>query len=87
MKLTWDLVLPIWWSFAWRAAIYGFLAGAVAGFFAGLAASGLGQAANGVAWAQGAGLVAGWVASVPALKHGLQKHLDRLARTATVAES
>ncbi len=78
MKLTWDVVLPIWWSFAWRAALYGFLAGAAAGFLASIYAASVGQAANALSWASGAGMVAGWIASIPALKHGLQKHWHRL---------
>lgn len=77
MRLSWDTVLPVWWSFAWRAVLYGFLAGAVAGFSAGMVAGGLGEAARAAAWGQGAGLIAGWIASIPALKHALEKHTGK----------
>jgi hypothetical protein len=78
MKLDWDVVLPIWLSFVWRAVLYGFLGGAVAGFIAGIVATSIGQGAYGASWGAGAGMAAGWIASLPALKHGLQKHLHRL---------
>jgi len=36
MKISWRDIIPVWWSFIWRAAIFGMLIGALFGFFAGI---------------------------------------------------
>lgn len=87
MKLSWENFLPIWWSFIWRAVLYGFLGGLVAGFLAGIAAALMGQPEKGALWGAAAGYVAGIAASLPALKNALQKHLTRLSSQHVTADA
>lgn len=73
--LSWKQVMPLWWSFFWRATLFGLLLGfglgAVGGVIAALA---------GVPDQSGLyGALGGWVASIPAtivaLKYAVSKHL------------
>jgi hypothetical protein len=42
IPVTWKHALKVWWSIVWRTLIYGFMAGFLIGFFAGITLSGLG---------------------------------------------
>lgn len=78
MRLSWNVVVPIWCSFVWRAMVYGLLTSATAGFVVGVLSWSTGRIAEASLWAFQAGTIAGWLASLPALKHGLKRHLHRL---------
>lgn len=78
MKLSWKNTFPVWWSFLWRATVYGaalgFVLGAIAGAYAGL--SGVPEKAGLY------GGIAGWVGTIPAsmlaLKQAITKHFVSL---------
>lgn len=78
MKLSWKQTMPVWWSFVWRATIYGALLGTVLGFFAGTYAGLSGVPDREVLY----GAIAGWLGTIPAsmlaLKQALGKNLVML---------
>jgi hypothetical protein len=79
MQIKWGDVLPVWWSFFWRATVFGallgFLLGALVGFLLGVA----GSADKAPVY----GAIAGWAGTIPAtilaMKQALTKHLATLA--------
>ena len=78
MKLSWKQTMPVWWSFVWRATIYGALLGTVLGFFAGTYAGLSGVPDREVLY----GVIAGSLGTIPAsmlaLKQALGKNLVML---------
>jgi hypothetical protein len=72
-KPSWDIVIPLWWAFFWRATLFGILGGAVVGGIAG----GIMGATGHVEAARTAGQMGGYIASVPVsllvLRHVLSK--------------
>ena len=79
MKMSWKNTFPVWWSFVWRATVYGAALGSVLGAIAGAFA-----VLSGVPEKAGIyGGIAGWVGTIPAsmlaLKQALNKHLAALA--------
>ncbi len=79
--LSWNGVLSVWWSFMWRAVIYGMLVGALLGSIAGLFA---GTPERGAFF----GAIVGYIGTIPAsmlaLKQALTKHLAALAALVNV---
>lgn len=79
MQISWRTALSVWWSVAWRGAIYGFVGGCVLGAIGGFVAAISGSPEKATDY----GTIGGWIASLPAsilaLKHALPKHLVRLA--------
>ena len=71
--------MPVWWSFVWRAAIYGALLGVVLGFCAGIYAGISGVPERGALY----GTIAGWIGTIPAsmlaIKQSISKHLAALS--------
>lgn len=84
VNVTWQQSLPVWWSWFWRACLYGVIAGAVLGFVGGFIATYTDPSQAGTY-----GRIGGYVASVPAtllaFKHALSKHLASLAEIAARA--
>jgi nitrate reductase gamma subunit len=82
MHLDWGKALSVWWSFFWRATIYGVLLGAALGFLAGMYAALSGVPDKATVY----GGIAGWVGAIPgsmlALKQAISKHLGALAALA-----
>ena len=76
LPLTWSGVLAVWWSFMWRAVIYGGLLGGLLGVIAGIIA---GTPERGAFFGAILGYIAGIPASMLALKQALTKHLEFLA--------
>lgn len=79
VNVPWEDALALWWSFFWRALIFGLMAGIVFGFIGGVIAvliSGPEQSAV-------FGMIGGYIASIPAsmlaIKQAISKHLMRLA--------
>lgn len=70
--IPWAAALSVWWSFFWRAVVYGFLLGAVLGGAAGLMAGSPEQATS---YGGLAGYLATFPASMLAMKQALTKHL------------
>jgi hypothetical protein len=74
--LNWNISLAVWWSFMWRAVIYGMLLGALLGGIAGFFA---GTPERGALF----GAIVGYIGTIPAsmlaLKQALTKHLAALA--------
>lgn len=81
--LGWNSALAVWWSFFWRAAIYGGLLGGVLGFFAGMIA---GTPEIGALVVTILGYIAYIPTSMLALKQALNKHLAALATLANVQQ-
>ena len=79
MALSWSNTLPAWWSFFWRAVLYGFLLGLVFGFFGGVLAAIMGTPNKAASFGAVAGFIAGIPASMLAFKQALVRHLSRLA--------
>ena len=81
--LNWNNTLAVWWSFMWRAVIYGMLLGAVLGGIAGIIA---GTPERGAFF----GAIAGYIATIPAsmlaLKQALNKHPAALAALVNVPQ-
>jgi Mg/Co/Ni transporter MgtE len=78
MRLTWKQTMPVWWSFFWRALLYGMLLGATFGFLAGFYAAFSGVPDKGALY----GAIGGWVAAIPgsmlAIKQSVSRHLPGL---------
>lgn len=72
--MTYGDVLPIWWSFTWRAIVAGALAGAVSGFIAGLVFGLGGRPELGGIVAGVLGMLVGIPASIWALRAALLRH-------------
>lgn len=76
--LGWPRAVAIWWSFFWRAMLYGLVLGALLGGMAGFYAALIGQPQQSAQW----GMLAGWVATLPssllAIKHAVGRHLAAL---------
>jgi hypothetical protein len=76
--IEWNRVFPVWWSFFWRASIYGLVGGSVLGAILGAIAGATGH----LDMAKLYGSVGGYIASVPAsilaLKQTLNLHLGSL---------
>lgn len=76
--IRWGKALAVWWSAAWRGALYaipgGFVLGAIGGVLA--VATGVPEKA------QIYGAIGGYIASIPlsmlAMKHALSKHIASL---------
>ena len=72
--MTYAEVLPIWWSFTWRALLVGGLAGLVLGGVGGLIAGLLGRPEVAGQW----GSILGYLVSIPAslwaLRAAINKH-------------
>jgi len=72
--MTFENVLPIWWSFVWRTLVVSMIVGLVLGFFVGFIAALTGQAGQ----SGFVGGVVGWLGSIPvsiwALKAAINKH-------------
>jgi hypothetical protein len=62
IKPSWDLVLPLWWSFFWRASIYSVVFGAVLGAVGGAFVGAAGYPGA----AEATGAFSGYLGSVPA---------------------
>lgn len=78
MKVSWQVAFFTWWSFAWRAMVYGAIVGAIAGFLVGFFGAMVGYAGqNAASWGGIAGFVCSLPASVFALKQSLEKNYDR----------
>lgn len=78
LKLTIKQTLPVWWSLAWRATLYGLILGFAFGVVGGVIA-----ALNDPSMAPIYGAIGGYLAAVPAsmfaLKQALSRHLASLA--------
>ena len=78
VTIEWNRVLPVWWSFFWRALIYGL----VGGFVLGAILGGIAGATGHLDMAKFYGSIGGYVASIPAsmlaLKQTLTLHLRSL---------
>ena len=79
MQLSWKQTMPVWWSFFWRALVYGILRGAALGFLAGLYATFLGVPDKGGLYGGTAGRFATIPASMLALKQSTSKHFSALS--------
>ncbi len=81
-KITWKKLLPIWWSFAWRATIYGGIGGFILGFIGGFLAAAMGHPEKAALY----GMLSAYIISIPAsmlaLKQALSKHLLSIASIA-----
>lgn len=85
---TWSETLPVWWSFFWRAALYGLIIGFVFGAIGGFMAAMSGSATSAHIYGQVGGILAGIPASLIALKQTLVKHgaaIAALQRTGVAA--
>lgn len=71
---TWSETLPMWWSFFWRAALYGLFIGLVFGAIGGFFAAMSGSMTSAHVYGQIGGLLAGIPASLLAMKQTLVKH-------------
>ena len=78
MTLQWPKALAVWWSAAWRGALYGLVGGFVFGAVGGFVAALTGAADQASVY----GAIGGYVASIPAsmlgLKQALSRHLPSL---------
>ena len=78
MTVHWPKALAVWWSAAWRGALYGLLGGFVFGALGGIVAGFMGAADQAGIY----GAIGGYVASIPAsmlgLKQALSRHLPSL---------
>jgi ribose/xylose/arabinose/galactoside ABC-type transport system permease subunit len=73
-EMTFEKILPIWWSFIWRATV----AGVLIGFFLGLIGGFIAAATGHPELAATSGALFGYLGSIPAsiwaLKAALDKH-------------
>jgi hypothetical protein len=79
LDVTWERVLKVWWALAWRATVFGVIAGAVLG--------GIGAALTVVAGMGDSGTVGavlGWVVSVPVSIYALRQVLRKRFRTFSI---
>ena len=72
MSLDWNRLLPIWWSFFWRASIYGGVGGLILGAIFGAIAGATGHLDK----ASFVGGVGGYIAGVPASMLALRQTLN-----------
>jgi hypothetical protein len=79
MTLDWNRLFPIWWSFFWRAAIYGLIGGFVLGAVFGAIAGATGHLDKASLYGGVGGYIAGIPASMLALKQTLSLHLESFA--------
>jgi len=79
MKIKWNDSMAVWWSFAWRSTLYGFVAGAAFGVIAGGIAGATGHLDKAGQYGGLAGAIAGVGLSMFAMKQALEKHLARLS--------
>ena len=85
VDVTWGNSIHVWWSFFWRATLFGALGGLVFGFIAGIVVAIMGRPDLGGT----AGAIAGYVAAIPVsmwcIKHILSKSFNgysvRLVKT------
>ena len=85
IDVTWSNSIPVWWSFFWRATLFGAIGGGVLGFIAGIIVGVFGKPELGAT----VGAIAGYVVAVPVsmwcIKHILSKSFSgysvRLVRT------
>jgi hypothetical protein len=82
MKVGWKQTMLVWWSFFWRALLYGMLAGAALGFFAGLFAAISGVPDRATLYGAIAGYLGALPASMLALKQALGKNWAVLSTAA-----
>ena len=79
VNVPWGDALTLWWSFFWRALIFGFIAGFVFGFIGGVIAALLSAPEQAVVF----GMIGGYIAAIPAsmlaIKQAISKNLRRLA--------
>lgn len=79
MTVGWSKALAVWWSAAWRGALYGMVGGFVLGAVGGVVSALVGAPPDQAALYGAAG---GYVAAIPAsilgLKQALSKHLASL---------
>lgn len=61
IDVTWSNVIPVWWSFFWRATVFGAVGGAILGAIAGVGVAIYGRPEL----ASAAGGIAGYVAAIP----------------------
>lgn len=82
MQVQWRDVLPVWWSFFWRAAVFGALLGFLLGALVGVLLGMAGSAEKAPLY----GALAGWVGAIPAsmlaMKQALTRHLPALGGVA-----
>jgi hypothetical protein len=76
--IRWPKALSVWWSAAWRGALYGMVGGFLLGAVGGVIAVVAGTPEQGAIY----GAIGGYVAAIPAsmlgLKQALSKHLASL---------
>ena len=76
VEVTWGNTLPVWWSFAWRATVFGAIGGGVLGFIAGIVLGVIGR----LDLATVVGAIAGYAAAIPVsmwcMKHILNKSFN-----------
>ena len=85
MKIKWTDSMAVWWSFAWRSTLYGFVAGAACGAIAGGIAGATGHLDKAGQYGGLAGAIAGLGISMLAMKQALEKHLARLSAITAAA--
>jgi len=72
-EVSWSQSIPVWWSFFWRASLFGAIAGAVLGGVGGVIVALIGKPEL----AATIGGIAGYVAAIPVsmycMKHILNK--------------
>ena len=73
MTVHWPKTLAVWWSAAWRSALYGVVGGFVFGAVGGVIAGFTGAADQAGIY----GAIGGWLASIPASMLGLKQSLSR----------
>lgn len=61
LEVTWGNALLVWWSFVWRATVFGAVAGFVAGAALGVVAALTGHADSAELW----GGIAGYIVALP----------------------
>lgn len=86
-KVTYAEILPIWWSFIWRSVLAGMLAGAIAGAIIGFVAGMLGYSEAAGPWGSIAGLLAGILVSIWALRATINKYFFSKNDTSTTSST
>ncbi|TWX65834.1 hypothetical protein [Colwellia sp. C1TZA3] len=73
LEISWSQSMPVWWSFFWRATVFGAVAGAILGGIGGVIVALIGKPEL----AATIGGVAGYIAAIPVsiycMKHILNK--------------
>jgi Na+/proline symporter len=76
IRITWENILPVWWSFYWRATIFGLIAGAIVGALAGFVLGAMNKPEL-IPYAGGiAGFVVGLPISIICLKIAFEKDFN-----------